>query len=225
MQTIRAALAIQLKEAMTVSHIHAREAEINTLVFQEWSNVPNLHILAAPSTSKDASTSSHAMQERLSIFSIYIDDFHYNLLAKILNDYYGIQCRGGCNCAGTYGHILFNIPKAQSKAITDRIDQGDNSTKPGWCRLSFHPIMTNAEIRFICQAVKEIAANTHEWKQCYTYDEKANLFHPIFSMQLPSFLRSDQAPSKTGPVAKNTVDNCYNNENDYIQSVVETFLH
>ncbi len=165
MQTIRAALAIQLKEEMSVEKIAAREHYINNMVFERLGHVENIHILAGH------------IKERISIFSIYIDGLHYNLLAKLLNDYYGIQCRGGCNCAGTYGHVLFGIDRGQSKAITDLIDKGDNSTKPGWCRLSFHPIMTNAEVNFVCDSVLHIANNHKELSKEYYYDARLNQFY------------------------------------------------
>ena len=73
---------------------------------------------------------------------------HYNLAVQLLNDKFGIQVRGGCSCAGTYGHILLNVEKEQSCLITDKINSGDLTTKPGWVRMSIHPTMTNNEGSF-----------------------------------------------------------------------------
>lgn len=165
LQTIRAAMAIQLKEEMTVSRIQAREHYINRIVFDRWGSVENIEILAGN------------IKDRVSVFSIIISGLHYNLLAKLLNDYFGIQCRGGCNCAGTYGHVLFDIEQAQSKSITNLIDKGDNSTKPGWCRLSFHPIMTDAEVHFICDSVIHIAKEFKQMRKEYYYDSHCNQFN------------------------------------------------
>jgi selenocysteine lyase/cysteine desulfurase len=167
LQTIRCALAIQLKEKMTVSKLQAREHHINQIVFDRLlggGDCSNITILASQ------------IKDRLSIFSIYIQGLHYNLLARLLNDYYGIQCRGGCNCAGTYGHILFNIDTEESHAITDRINQGDFSTKPGWCRISFHPIMTDKEVHYICDSVLHIAKTFKELSEGYIYDPVSNQF-------------------------------------------------
>jgi hypothetical protein len=85
----------------------------------------------------------------------------------MLNDRFGIQCRGGCSCAGTYGHHLFGIDQAQSKRITDRIDIGDLSQKPGWIRVSLHPTMTDKEVLFIVDSVQSLAKNHRNWSQDY----------------------------------------------------------
>ena len=95
-------------------------------------------------------------------------------MAKLLNDRYGIQTRGGCACAGTYGHYLFNISKNYSKKITDRIGKGDLSTKPGFVRLSIHPTTTNAELKTITKALNEISRNGKEWQKDYRYNKKTN---------------------------------------------------
>ncbi|MCK9245072.1 MAG: selenocysteine lyase, partial [Candidatus Marinimicrobia bacterium] len=78
-----------------------------------------------------------------------------------------IQTRGGCLCAGTYGHILLNISDRQSKEITKYIDQGDLRNKPGWVRISLHPTMTEVEVRYITAAVKAIMRNQAEWSKDY----------------------------------------------------------
>jgi hypothetical protein len=101
---------------------------------------------------------------------------HYNLIVKILNDRYGVQVRGGCSCAGTYGHYLLHVTQQMSKQITDKIDHGDLSEKPGWVRMSIHPTMTDAEIYFIIDAVREIVENIDEWKVDYEYDNHKNEF-------------------------------------------------
>ena len=104
------------------------------------------------------------------MISFYIDDLHFNLGVKLLNDKFGIQTRGGCSCAGTYGHYLLNIDPGRSKHITDMIDQGDYSEKPGWMRVSLHPTMTDEEVKYIGQSIVELADKHQEWKEEYTFD-------------------------------------------------------
>ena len=172
LQTIRAALAIRLKEEMGLKKIEAREKEIVQLVFKELEKISNLHILAGK------------IKNRLAVFSFIIDGLHYNLATKILNDRYGIQTRGGCACAGTYGHYLFNIDEKFSKKITDKIDEGDLSTKPGFIRFSIHPVMASREILFITHAIKELASNFKKWQSDYRYNSKTNEFrHKNFKDQ------------------------------------------
>ncbi|MCW3086877.1 MAG: aminotransferase class V-fold PLP-dependent enzyme, partial [Sediminibacterium sp.] len=99
---------------------------------------------------------------------------HYNLVVKILNDRFGIQTRGGCSCAGTYGHMLLQVDKARSYEILDLIRSGNLLGKPGWIRLSVHPTMTNAEIDFIMDAIGLTASHFQEWANDYLYDPVSN---------------------------------------------------
>ncbi len=164
LQTIRAALVIKLKEQMGIEKILKREEEIKEIIFEEFGKIKNLHILAGQ------------IKNRLGIFSFVMDNAHYNLVAKLLNDRFGIQARGGCACAGTYGHYLFNIDQAHSKKITDRIERCDLSTKPGFIRLSIHPTMTDQEISCIIKAIKSISQNFSNWKKDYIYNPHTNEF-------------------------------------------------
>jgi selenocysteine lyase/cysteine desulfurase len=166
LQAIKAALCIKLKEEMNVEKMQAREEELINIAFAELKKIKSLHILAGH------------IQKRLGAISFYIDDIHYNLLVKLLNDRYGIQARGGCSCAGTYGHYLLHVDPQRSKRITDKIDEGDLSEKPGWVRISVHPTMTNEELYFITNAIGEIVDNIGNWQNDYTYDiHKNEYFH------------------------------------------------
>jgi selenocysteine lyase/cysteine desulfurase len=162
LQTIRIALAIQLKEKMGVQNIKQREDEINALVFQTLEGLSGVKILAP----------NH--KERLSIFSFYFEKYHFNLVVKLLNDRFGIQARGGCSCAGTYGHFLLNVDQDTSKRIKDQILQGCNTEKPGWVRLSFHPTITSEELKFICDSLKDLSIHIEEWSKDYHYEATKN---------------------------------------------------
>jgi len=164
LQTIKTALAIQLKEQMGVNKMLAREQELNAIIFDRLSKIENLHILAKHNT------------ERLGIFSFYMQDVHYDLIVKLLNDRFGIQTRGGCSCAGTYGHYLLNMDASLSKAIGEKIAEGCILNRPGWVRMSIHPTMTNAEVTFICDAIATIAQHVDCWKRDYQYNPQKNEF-------------------------------------------------
>jgi len=164
LQAIRAALSIKLKEEMGVDNLRKREEELVQIAFTEMRKIPGLHILA------------DNVEERLGAMSFYIENIHYNLLVKILNDRYGIQVRGGCSCAGTYGHYLLHVNPADSKRITDKINLGDLSEKPGWIRMSMHPTMTNEEVYYIIYAIKETSENIDDFQKDYTYDLSKNEF-------------------------------------------------
>jgi selenocysteine lyase/cysteine desulfurase len=105
-----------------------------------------------------------------------MDNIHYNLLVSLLSDRYGIQVRGGCACAGTYGHYLLDVSHEKSKKITDSITNGDLSAKPGWVRLSLHPTMKDQEVLFIADALREISQNHKAWSLEYDYTKHTNEF-------------------------------------------------
>ena len=164
LQTIRTALAIELKEQMGVENICKREEEILHKAFDGLLRIPGIHILA------------DNVRDRIGVISFYIDNLHYNLIVKLLSDRYGIQVRGGCACAGTYGHYLLDVSYEKSKSITEKITSGDLSEKPGWVRLSLHPVMTDLEVDYILEAIGEIAKNYDNWKNDYLYNKHTNEF-------------------------------------------------
>jgi len=95
---------------------------------------------------------------------------------KLLNDKFGIQTRGGCSCAGTYGHYLLHVDQETSQNLICQIDSGDLIQKPGWIRMSIHPTTTNAEIQYVCESIIALAENHSDWATDYQYDKKSNEF-------------------------------------------------
>lgn len=145
LQTLKTALAIQLKESMGVERIHRSEAALNARFFERLDAMSDVQILA----------SQH--RQRLSIFSIVFDKVHYQTAVRLLSDRFGVQARGGCACAGTYGHILLGIDRCASRAITNQLDEDAGADKPGWVRISFHPAMTLQDVDTIADAVAAVA--------------------------------------------------------------------
>jgi len=164
LQTIRVAYAIMLKEKIGTDNIKKREEEMIEYIWPKLKSVKDMIILA------------DNIQDRLGVVSFYFPNIHFNLVVKLLNDRFGIQTRGGCSCAGTYGHYLLAVTEEQSKEITDRINTGDLTLKPGWIRLSLHPTMTNKELDFIVDALNQVSNNYEEWSQDYIYHNSINEF-------------------------------------------------
>ena len=164
LQTIKIALAIQLKEKMGVKNILAREHELIDLVFEKLTKIPNLKLLA------------EQHKDRLGIFSFFIENAHFNLVVKLLNDRFGVQTRGGCSCAGTYGHFLLHVDQQTSKNIEEKIIEGCLVERPGWIRMSIHPTITNEEMLYVCESIKQVAENIEEWRNDYQYDALKNEF-------------------------------------------------
>ena len=164
LQAMKAALCIRLKEEMGVAQILQREEQLLARIFARLSGMPGVTVLAA------------GQQRRLGIVSFVVEHAHYGLIVKILNDRFGIQTRGGCSCAGPYGHYLLNIGKTRSDAIRRSLLEGDLSCKPGWVRLSIHPTMTDEEMDFILDAIEITVQGYGEWRRDYVYDPATNEF-------------------------------------------------
>lgn len=158
LQAMRAALAVRLKEEMGLEKIEARERELVSAAMQGMRDIPGVHILADTD------------DPRIGVISFYMEGIHHNLIVRLLNDRYGIQARGGCSCAGTYGHFLLKVSREQSQEITQEIDHGDLSHKPGWVRVSLHPTMSGGELETLLTALREIGTHHHEWTGQYRFD-------------------------------------------------------
>ena len=155
LQCIKTAMAIKVKEEMGTQKIHERENELLSKAFERFDKIPNINVLADD------------VRDRLGVISFYIDNAHYNLIVTLLSDKYGIQTRGGCACAGTYGHYLLDVSHENSSRITDKITSGDLSEKPGWVRLSLHPTMSDTELDFILDSIEEVAKNYNKMTADY----------------------------------------------------------
>lgn len=164
LQGIKAALCFKLKREMGVENILKREEAILGKVFSRLEKVNNLHILAGN------------LKHRVGAISFYIDGLHFNLGVKLLNDYFGIQVRGGCACAGTYGHYLLDINQQRSNEIIECILNNNLAVRPGWIRLSIHPTLSDSEVETIISGIEYVAANFEELSKEYTYNPSKNIF-------------------------------------------------
>nr|ABA96034.1 phage head-tail adaptor family protein, expressed [Oryza sativa Japonica Group] len=95
---------------------------------------------------------------------------HGRFVTKLLNDLFGIQARGGCACAGPYGHILLDVNNELSVRIRSAILEGYSGLKPGWTRLSFAYYLSKEEFKFILSAIEFIAAYGHRFLPLYKFD-------------------------------------------------------
>lgn len=167
LQAIRTAMAVRLKEEMGMERILAREEEQLHRLFAGLDEIQGLRVLA------------NQHRHRLGVVSLVIDQMHYNLVVRLLNDRFGIQARGGCACAGTYGHFLLELDHGASDRIYDAIIHGDQTSRPGWVRISIHPTMRDEEIDRIVDALAQIVAHREEWSKDYSYNNQSNAFDHV----------------------------------------------
>jgi selenocysteine lyase/cysteine desulfurase len=154
-ESIRAGLVFGLKDAVGVDTIRGVEADFLSRALESWARHPNIQVLGNP----DA--------ERLSILSFVVKRpggkyLHHNAVVAILNDLFGIQSRGGCSCAGPYGHRLLGIDIETSHEYEREIARGCEGIKPGWVRVNFNYFISETVFRYIVQAVELVA--DHGWK-------------------------------------------------------------
>ncbi|MCP3989749.1 MAG: aminotransferase class V-fold PLP-dependent enzyme [Actinomycetia bacterium] len=173
-ESIRAGLVFQLKAAVGVETITVREEELVAKAISSWSANPAIDVLG----SHDA--------ERLSIVSFVIrhgpdqDErryLHHNYVVALLNDLFGIQSRGGCSCAGPYGHRLLGIDVEQSHEFQREINRGCEGIKPGWVRVSFNYFIDNETLDYLVAAVHIIAELGHKLLPLYRFDPDRGLWH------------------------------------------------
>ncbi|HEV7743027.1 MAG TPA: aminotransferase class V-fold PLP-dependent enzyme [Pseudolysinimonas sp.] len=171
-ESIRAGLVFQLKAAVGVDEIRKREHDFVTRAISTWDASPNIEILG----SHDA--------DRLSIVSFVIRHdgdagrryLHHNYVVAVLNDLFGIQARGGCSCAGPYGHRLLGIDPEFSHALEREINTGCEGIKPGWVRVNFNYFIDEATFEYILDAVKLIADEGAVLLPSYSFEPMSGLW-------------------------------------------------
>jgi selenocysteine lyase/cysteine desulfurase len=157
---IRAGLAFALKEAVGSETIREREESFIRRAIESWSANPNIQILGNPES------------DRLSIVSFVIRHgerrLHHNFVVALLNDLFGIQSRGGCSCAGPYGHRLLGIDIETSREYEREIARGCEGIKPGWVRVNFNYFISEGVFQFILRSIHLVAE--HGWRMVPEYD-------------------------------------------------------
>ena len=164
-EAVRAGLVFQLKDAVGVPTIRRMEEEFLSRAIKAWLAEPSIELLG----NLDA--------ERLSIVSFVVRSpsgryLHHNFVVAVLNDLFGVQSRGGCSCAGPYGHRLLGIDLDRSHELEREITHGCEGIKPGWVRVNFNYFISEAVFDYIVEAVRMVSRDG--WKLLGDY-----LFDPV----------------------------------------------
>lgn len=188
-ESIRAGLVFQLKEAVGPEVIEAKEAGFVRRAIAAWEQHPNINVLG-----------SHEA-DRLSIVSFVIrhDDryLHHNYVVALLNDVFGIQSRGGCSCAGPYGHRLLGIDLERSHEFQREINRGCEGIKPGWVRVNFNYFIDDATFDYLVDAVRLIASNGASLLAEYEFEPDSGLWHHRRGTRGPA-MSLDEISYRTG---------------------------
>ena len=182
LQTLKAGLVFQIKDAVGTDVINKREHEFTDRALRSWGENSDIEILGNPDPGS-----------RVGIISFNIRDangkyLHHKFLTVLLNDLFGIQSRAGCSCAGPYGHRLLNIDIATSEKYRAAVQQGHCGLKPGWCRVGLHWVMDDAEANYVIDAVNFLAREGHHFLSLYDFDLATGTWvHKHAAGQLPEF--------------------------------------
>lgn len=168
---IRAALAFLVKEAVGEAEIARREARFGAMAREGWQGNPQLTLLGHPTA------------PRLPVFSFTVRGasgrpVHQQLFTRMLSDFYGVQARGGCACAGPYAHRLLDIDAQDLNALFADLQAGKELRKPGWVRLNFSYLMRDKTARYIIDSVNDLALRAEDLAARYEADPGTARFQP-----------------------------------------------
>jgi len=166
--SIRAGLVFQLKQAVGSETIRLREESFIRRAIASWEANPNIELLG------------NVRAERLSIVSFVVRHgsqyLHHNFVVALLNDLFGIQSRGGCSCAGPYGHRLLGIDIDRSHEFEREIARGCEGIKPGWVRVNFNYFISEAVFAYLLAAVHLVADQGWKLLPEYAFDPATALW-------------------------------------------------
>ena len=162
-EAVRAGLVFQLKLAVGTATIREQEDRHLTRAVDAWREEPGIELLG------------NLTAKRLSIVSFIVRSpsgryLHHNYVVALLNDLFGIQSRGGCSCAGPYGHRLLGIDLERSHEFEREITGGCEGIKPGWVRVNFNYFVSDAVADYLIEAVRLVARDGWRLLGDYRFD-------------------------------------------------------
>jgi len=173
-ESIRAGLVFALKQAVGTELIQAREERFWRRALHRWDRNPRIEILGNRHARRLSIVSFRIRAGRIRNRPAYL---HHNFVVAVLNDLFGIQSRGGCSCAGPYGHRLLSIDPGRSHAIRDEVGHGCDGIKPGWVRLNFNYFISDTVCDYLIEAVDLLATTGDRLLTDYRFDPHTGLWH------------------------------------------------
>lgn len=168
-ESIRAGLAFKLKDTVGASTIEKIEHDYISEALQIFSQHPNIYVLGDLSA------------KRLSFLAFHIRFngrfLHHNFVVALLNDLFGIQSRGGCSCAGPYGHDLMSLSEEKSQQYMVELSTGNVGSKPGWVRLNFNYFIPREEFEYIVNCIIWLSENGWKLLDLYHFDDNEGLWN------------------------------------------------
>jgi selenocysteine lyase/cysteine desulfurase len=192
-ESIRAGLVFKLQQAVGTDLIENLEASFKERALAQWKTNKNIEVLGDSS------------QKGLSIFSLRIKhkeaDLHYGFVVALLNDLFGIQARGGCSCAGPYGHELLGMDLSYSRKLEKELNKGHMVMRPGWVRLNFNYFINEETFDYLLKAIEYVSALGWKLLPFYQFDTDSGTWRyqgasmKLESLCLDSLFAEEQQPA------------------------------
>ncbi len=192
-ESVRAGLVVALKQAVGTDVITAREERLWQHVLHRWADVAQIEVLGNQRARRLSIVSF-----RIRYGSLYL---HHNFVVAVLNDLFGIQARGGCSCAGPYGHRLLAIGTARSHAFRAEIGHGCEGIKPGWTRVNLNYFISAAQADYIAAAVELIAADGYRLLPSYRFDPHTGLWRHVSGAPRPALTLAEVGYTPDGEMS------------------------
>lgn len=155
-------------------YINVKEEIVFEYCLLRLKEIENL-ILVRPEDEKSFGYNKDSIVRSLPIFSFIIQNYHCNLVVVLLNDLFGIQSRGGISCCSVFAQNILHLNERQQQLIYQSIEQGNGvPTNYGWCRISFHYLMSKEEINYILESIQLVTKYIPKLSKYYEYDPVKN---------------------------------------------------
>ncbi|KAJ8524525.1 hypothetical protein ON010_g16592 [Phytophthora cinnamomi] len=168
--SIRLGLAFELKQRVGTKNIMTLERRNVQRVRESLQQNSNIVLLGRQDDSV----------EQIPVFSFLVrfgDRFlHYNFVCALLNDLFGIQTRGGCQCAGPYATRLLGLARRDVLALESALIEKKEMLRPGFTRMSFPYFMSTAELEYVLAAVNFVATDGWKFLPQYKFNHKSGVW-------------------------------------------------
>ncbi|KAL6008261.1 hypothetical protein ACLOJK_033767 [Asimina triloba] len=226
-QKIRAAMAFRVKQEVGLDVIRAQERLLMGRAMERLRKNPKVHVLGG------STCGAEEEEDRQPIISFLLypepdgrggKPLHCRFVTKFLNDAFGIQARGGCACAGPYGHALLGIDRDHARAIRAAIAKGYEGVKPGWTRVSLSYYTSVEEMEYVVEAIEFAAAHAHRFLPLYQFDWRTGDWR--FAAAAPNKVHLPIIPNfflKNNPQNMNIIreEQGVSNEYEYMRDYME----
>lgn len=194
---LRIALAFRVKEQLGLKALTAREHELFRRAVARLSANPRVQLLGNPEADRLAFLS-------FLVFTGRGEQLHPRLVVRLLNDLFGIQARGGCACAGPYGHVLLGIDDERSERFLQCVVGQIDGLKPGWTRLSLAPWASDQEVDFLMSAIEFVADYGERFVPQYAFNWETGAWTHTLDGAPPDLFGASRPSVATGEVPHGT---------------------